>query len=246
MNKKEEIIVENAVNNAPEAVKSSEDVASESANNASEHEFVIFERAKEKPKKAENAEILSFDTIRTALILLLVTGFTVILLAFINYFTKEPIAAHRKAELDLAVSKMFPETEYTQITDLTLPEGVGEMYLIHTAQNEPCGFLVIAKPMGFGGEIELMVGTDLEGTVSGVKMISDAETATKVAPLKEEGFLDGQYASKKAPFGFVKDGGTVEAVSGSTVSSSAVLSGVNNACNAVNAYLDFLRKEQAK
>jgi electron transport complex protein RnfG len=246
MNKKEEIIVESTVSNAPEAVESSEGVVSESTNNASEHEFVIFERAKEKPKKAENAEIFSFDTIRTALILLLVTGFTVILLAFINYFTKEPIAAHRKAELDLAVSKMFPETEYTQITDLTLPEGVGEMYLIHTEQNEPCGFLVIAKPMGFGGEIELMVGTDLEGTVSGVKMISDAETSTKVAPLKEEGFLGGQYASKKAPFSFVKDGGTVEAVSGSTVSSSAVLSGVNNACNAVNAYLDFLRKEQAK
>lgn len=240
MKKKDEIIAETAeLSENAQTVKD-------------EPEFVIFEKAKEELKtneeaaSGENVKIFSFDTIRTALILLLVTGFTVLLLAFVNYFTEGPIAAHRKAELDSSVATMFPDTEYTQITDIELPEGIGEIYLIHTAENEPCGFLVIAKPMGFGGEMELMVGTDLEGTVSGVKIISDAETATKVAALKADGFLNKQYGMKKAPFDFTKNGGSVEAVAGSTVSSEAVLKGVNSACGAVNAYLDFLRKEQTK
>ena len=258
MKKKDEIIATTPIEEAAktesietEAVKTEAIEAVEAelttVESTDEHEFVIFEKTEPIPEvKKESAGAAIFDTIRTALILLLVTGFTVLLLAFINYFTAGPIAAHRKAELDKSVAAMFPDTEYTQITDVTLPEAVSEIYLIHTAQNEPCGFLVIAKPMGFGGEMELMVGTDLEGVVSGVKIISNAETATKVAAIKAEGFLDMQYASKKAPFSFTKDGGTVEAVAGSTVSSEAVLSGVNNACGAVNAYLDFLRKEQAK
>ncbi len=255
MKKKDEIIVENV--NVTEVEESAGAVTVKSPEELEntvkdELELEILEKAKEELNEnaeaasGDNVKIFSFDTIRTALILLLVTGFTVLLLAFVNYFTAEPIAAHRKAELDNAVSAMFPDTEYTQITDMMLPEGVSEIYLIHTAENEPCGFLVIAKPTGFGGEMELMVGTDLEGTVSGVKIISDAETATKVAPLKAEGFLDKQYATKKAPLDFIKNGGTVEAVSGSTVSSEAILKGVNSACSAVNDYLDFLRKEQAK
>ncbi len=255
MKKKDEIIAENV--NVAEVAESAGAVTVKSPSELEyavkdESELEILEKAKEELQESaeaasgDNVKIFSFDTIRTALILLLVTGFTVLLLAFVNYFTAEPIAAHRKAELDNAVAVMFPDSEYTQITDVELSKEVSEIYLIHTAENEPCGFLVIAKPTGFGGEIELMVGTDLEGTVSGVKIISDSETATKVAPLKVEGFLEGQYVAKKAPFSFTKDGGTVEAVSGSTVSSEAILKGVNNACGAVNDYLDFLRKEQAK
>ncbi len=260
MKKKDEIIAEceNTDENITAAESENNTQKAEDALNvempeiAGADEIAILEEAKDELKIAveaasgDNVKIFSFDTVRTALILLLVTGFTVLLLAFVNYFTKEPIAAHRKNELDNSVAAMFPNSEYTQITDVKLPDEVSEIYLIHTAENEPCGFLVIAKPTGFGGEMELMVGTDLEGTVSGVKIISDAETATKIAPIKAEGFLDEQYASKKAPFDFTKNGGTVEIVSGSTVSSEAILKGVNNACDAVNAYLDSLRKEQAK
>lgn len=257
MKKKDEIIAQKTdteeVSTAPVSEEKSKESAliDETVETVSTEESTIMQKSREELKKTAATSdavtrIFSFDTLRTALILLLVTGFTVLLLAFVNYFTKGPIAAHRKAELDRSVAAMFPDSQYTQITDMTLPEGVSELYLIHTDKDEPCGFLIIAKPTGFGGEIELMVSTDLEGKVGGVKIISDSETATKVAPIKAEGFLDNQYVSKKAPFDFVSNGGTVDVVAGSTVSSEAVLNGVNDACGAVNAYLDFLRKEQAE
>ncbi len=250
MKKKEEIIAENT--SVPET-KQNETVATNEpltldVAKSKDTGFVIFEKAKkelsenEEAVSGKNVKIFTFDTIRTAIILLLVTGFTVLLLAFINYFTAAPIAAAKKAELDNAVEAMFPESEYTQIPDVEFSKEIDTVYLIHKG-DEPCGFLVIAKPTGFGGEMEIMVGTDLEGVVSGVKIISDSETATKVAPLKAEGFLDNQYVSKKAPFSFTKDGGTVEIVAGSTVSSDAVIFGVNSACEAVDTYLDSLRKE---
>lgn len=232
-------------------MKKKEDIVSESAEELQTDKLFEVKLSCEDVKQEEGTsvdlredeapKVFSFDTLRTAMILLIVTGFTVLMLAVVNYFTQGPIQELRKKELDTTVNSMFPDAEYTEITGVNFTDSVSTLYMIHTKADEPIGFLAIACPQGFGGEIELIVGTDLEQNVVGVKILSDSETVTKVAALKADGFLNSQYQNKKAPFSFSKDGGSVEAVSGSTISSKAVLDGVNSVCKTVENYINSLK-----
>lgn len=185
---------------------------------------------------SKKSPLITLETLKTAIILLLVTGITVILLAVVNYVTKGPIAELEKKELDNTIGEMFPNAEYVKVGDAELSAPTSELYAI-TENGEVTGFCVIAVPKGFGGDVKMLVGVDVDENVVGVKILADSETATKVAPVKDAEYLKNQYASKKAPFSFTKDGGNVDAVTSSTVSSKAVLDGVNSACGNVNSYI---------
>ena len=86
---------------------------------------------------------------------------------------------------------------------------------------------------GFGGPIEVTVGVDTHGTVTGLSVggSSFAETAGLGAKAKEPAFTD-QFVGKTAPLTLKVD---VDAISGATITSRAVTDGVNTAAAAVPA-----------
>ena len=94
------------------------------------------------------------------------------------------------------------------------------------------GYTIKVLPKGYGGEIELMVGIKKDGNnaiISGVNI----ETPGLGARSKEEAFY-GQYAFKPATeLSVVKSGAAgeteIQAISGATITSKAVTSGVNAA-----------------
>ena len=96
---------------------------------------------------------------------------------------------------------------------------------------------------GFGGDMTLMVGYDGARTILGVSIVSHSETPGLGARVKTEaGYLD-QYVGKSGEVVLNKNGvadgeNDVDAISGATISSRAVLTGVNRATDALNAYLD--------
>ncbi|WP_455539401.1 RnfABCDGE type electron transport complex subunit G [Terrisporobacter sp.] len=95
------------------------------------------------------------------------------------------------------------------------------------------GYTIKVLPKGYGGEIELMVGIKSDGTISGINIGNMSETPGLGARSKEEAFY-GQYASKPATELSVVKSGTageteIQAISGATITSKAVTSGVNAA-----------------
>lgn len=95
------------------------------------------------------------------------------------------------------------------------------------------GYTIKVLPKGYGGEIELMVGIKEDGSISGVNIGNMSETPGLGARSKEETFY-GQYASKPATELTVIKSGTpgeteIQAISGATITSKAVTSGVNAA-----------------
>ena len=88
---------------------------------------------------------------------------------------------------------------------------------------------------GSQGNIEMMVGLDAEGVVTGVSVVSHKETAgigTKVMDneLTAAGIgVLNQFAGKSAADGTLNVGSNVDAISGATVSSKGVTAGVNAA-----------------
>ena len=74
----------------------------------------------------------------------------------------------------------------------------------------------------------MVVGVDLAGTVTGVSIVSMAETSGLGDNAKKESFRS-QFVGGSGQLAVTKDGGTIDALTGATVTSRAVTSGVNTA-----------------
>ncbi|MCC3863357.1 RnfABCDGE type electron transport complex subunit G [Terrisporobacter petrolearius] len=99
--------------------------------------------------------------------------------------------------------------------------------------SDVAGYTIKALPSGYGGSIEIMVGIKSDGTISGINIGNMTETPGLGAKAKEEAFY-GQYAGKPATELSVIKSGTpgeteIQAISGATITSTAVTTGVNAA-----------------
>ena len=104
----------------------------------------------------------------------------------------------------------------------------------------PVGYALAATTQGFGGEVETTVSALTDGTIGGISVGGSnfAETAGLGARAKEPEF-QAQFAGKSAPVALTKDGGEIEALSGATITSRAVIKGVNEAMEGIAAEAGF-------
>ena len=175
------------------------------------------------------------------------------LLGLVNGVTAGPIAEINWQNTQTAMTQVvsdpdnttFAETplENTQaMTDAATAAG-GTLGDIYEAQvnGETVGYAVTVSASGSQGTIEMMVGVDTEGTVTGVSIISHSETSgigTKVMGNEPTasgvGVLD-QFIGKSAADGTLSVGTNVDAITGATVSTRGITTGVNAALAAVGA-----------
>lgn len=84
---------------------------------------------------------------------------------------------------------------------------------------------------GYGGPVGVMVGFNTEGdTLAGVGMTSLKETPGLGMRVKEPGF-SAQFRGAALPVELSAKGGTIDAVSGATISSTGVVEAVNRAAD---------------
>ena len=97
------------------------------------------------------------------------------------------------------------------------------------------GYAIKVVSSGSQGSIEMMVGVDGEGVITGVSIVSHSETSgigTKVMgnePTASGVGVLSQFEGKSAADGTLSVGTNVDAISGATVSSKGVTAGVNAA-----------------
>ena len=88
---------------------------------------------------------------------------------------------------------------------------------------------------GFGGAINMVVGVDMNGAVTGVSVTKNAETkniGTKV--VNDQSVLD-RFIGKSGTITVNSGSNRFDGISGATVTSKAVTAGVNTALAAVAA-----------
>ena len=164
-----------------------------------------------------------------ALKLLIISAVTALLLAGVNALTAPRIAENNELEKKNAIAAIFPSSDDCQLTDISA-DSVELVYLV-LKDGDLLGYAASVSAMGFGGEIELMVGVTAEGTIKGIKVVSHSETPGLGSRVDDEGYLS-QYAGLG---GNLSIGSDVDAITGSTISSKAVLRGVNAALSAYSA-----------
>ena len=161
------------------------------------------------------------------------------LLGLVNSVTEGPIAEKNKTKTAAAIQEVLPEMEgspaVVELTDEMTAAASGAGATITEAYEAQAGGSVIGYALkivasGSQGNIEMMVGVDAEGAVTGVSIVKNSETSgigSKVMS-NENGVLD-QFIGKSAADSPLTVGKNVDAISGATVSSRGVTTGVNAA-----------------
>lgn len=93
------------------------------------------------------------------------------------------------------------------------------------------GYVFTTSAKGYGGDVVVMSGVDLDGTVTGIRTTELNETAGLGMKAAEDSFLN-QFRGKTAGIGVAKndpDDNEIQALTGATITSRAVTDSVNTA-----------------
>ncbi len=165
--------------------------------------------------------------LRISLTLLLITAVVAGALAAVNHITAPIIAAAKEAKLQAAVGEVLHGGGEE------IPFDKAANPLVSAVYASEAGYAVQVQPAGFGGAITMMVGVDKAGNVRNIAIVSHTETAglgDVAAKDNDAGnAFRGQFAGLSGTLAVTKDGGTVDAITGATITSRAVTAGVNAA-----------------
>ncbi len=168
--------------------------------------------------------------LRLTLTLFLITTVVAGLLGLVNYVTADTIAEQIAQKAENAMRQVLEADSYEP---LDVPEDSAVTAAYRAGDK---GYVVRVAPNGFGGAIDMMVGVDVSGAVTGVAIVSQSETASLGANCTREDFR-AQFTGKTGTLSVSKDGGEIEALTGATVTSRAVTEGVNTALEFVQEVL---------
>ena len=165
---------------------------------------------------------------RLALILLAITSLVAACLAGVNAITKPIIDELNAAKTQQAIETVLPGGYDDEITDYA--DETGLVSKVYKGAN---GYAFEVKPAGFDNTITMMVGVDNEGKVLGISVVSHTETAglgaVAAATTSAGEAFRGQFVGQSGSVAVSKDGGTLDAITGATITSRAVCAGVNTA-----------------
>lgn len=183
--------------------------------------------------------------IKDAMILTIITLVAGVCLGFVYEITKGPIdtaqaKAKQKAYQEVfAGADNFQEMEFNQENaKAVLKEAGYEKDVINgyasalDAQGKTLGYLItVTSQEGYAGEISLLIGVSLDGTVQGIEILSIGETAGLGMKADTPEFK-GQFEGKQVDtFQYTKNGATqeseIDALSGATITTNAMTNGVN-------------------
>jgi electron transport complex protein RnfG len=165
-----------------------------------------------------------------------------IILAGANMYTAAPIALSKAAALEKAIMEVTPDFDNNPQEDAY--KGVtfdGDSLLIYPAKKDgqAVGVAVDSNTKnGFGGEIKIIVGFDTEGTLINYSVLQHAETPGLGSKMQEWFRTDKNKQSvigrslANGNLAVTKDGGEVDAITASTITSRAFLNAVNRAYSA--------------
>lgn len=187
---------------------------------------------------------MSNESIKNTISLMLITLIAGLLLGIVYEITKEPIAAEQQRAKEEAYKNVFADADSFEGIDLNVEKTandlekngyavtVNEAVKVFDKSGNMAGYvLTITDHEGYGGDVQFAMGVRLDGTVNGISFLSLSETAGLGMKAAEEDFMK-QFAGKQVEsFTYTKNGassdGEIDAISGATITTSAVVNGVN-------------------
>ena len=179
-------------------------------------------------------ESIALYVLRIALTLVVITAVVAAALACVNSVTKPIIERMTLEKTQNAIATVLPGGYDTELAQF--PDATGLVSKVYQGTN---GYALEVTPAGFDNTITMMVGVDTEGKVLGISIIDHSETAglgaVAAATTSAGEAFRGQFVGKSGSVAVSKDGGQLDAITGATITSRAVCTGVNAALECVAA-----------
>jgi len=152
------------------------------------------------------------------ILLTIVVTVCVSLLTYVDKLTREKISAQEDEAVKTLLNEMFPEMSRYEFKD--------EIYTIYS-DGDRLGYAFLAIGKGYGGDINILVGLSDETTVKGITIVSQTETPGLGTRVAEPAFTDQFTGLDINEVALSRDGGRIDAITSSTISSSAVVEAVS-------------------
>ena len=165
------------------------------------------------------------------LCLTLVCLFCSAVLAVVYAITADPIKAAEQKALEESINQVLPAGG--ELSGVTSAEFGGQKfdYYVSTANGAPAAYAVKSSTVGFGGPLTLMVGVLPDGTVYNTSVLSHSETPGLGAKCNTDAKFMDQWKGlgPDKVIKVTKDGGDIDAITASTITSRAYSLAVSNA-----------------
>ena len=174
---------------------------------------------------------------------MVLVGFAIViavLLAWVNHITEAPIKAKAEKTLQDGIQEVM-QTQDMKVTKndtvRQMADGKETVFVVHEVANQAgkgIGAAVESTVMGFGGDLKVLVGFDDLGKILGYTILLTSETpglgmkADKWFQKDGKGNVIGKSPAT-GDLAVSKDGGDVDAITASTITSRAFLKAINQA-----------------
>lgn len=165
------------------------------------------------------------------------------ILAYVNHITEAPIKLQAEKTLADGIKAVMGGVQLSVAENDTIKQtikGKEAVFVIHKtvdSNKQDLGVAVESTTGGFGGDLKLLVGFDKDGNILGYTILQHAETpglgakADKWFQKDGKGSIIGKNPNKDN-LTVKKDGGDIDAITASTITSRAFLLAVTQAYNA--------------
>ena len=161
------------------------------------------------------------------------------LLAAVYAVTKEPIDAAARAKTTNAIAQVVPEFEGEPVSCTIEVGGKEYSYYVVSKDGVPVGYAINTSSVGYGGPVALMVGMTADRVVYNTTVLSQSETPGLGAKCTEPEFADQfrNFNPSEKELSVKKDGGDIDAITASTITSRAYVSAVEAAVTVYDAII---------
>ena len=170
------------------------------------------------------------------------------LLAWVNHVTAASIKIQAAKTLSDGIKEVMGVDNLTVSSTDTITkniDGKDATFVVYSTcsqkDRKPLGVAVESATMGFGGTLNVLVGFAADGTLLGYKILQSSETpglgqkADKWFQADGKGCIVGHKMDASKPLSVSKDGGDIDAITASTITSRAFLKAVNQAFEATQS-----------
>ena len=168
------------------------------------------------------------DFIKPAAILLIVAAVVALVLGLVDMMTRDRIEAIAQETKTNAMKAVLDAGSYEQLTLDNAPADVNEVYAA-----EGGGWVVQVTETGSQSSITLMVGVSQDLACTGISVTDSSETAGLGAIASQQSTAGenfrSQFVGQTGTVAVTKDGGSINALTGATITSRAISTGVTSA-----------------
>ena len=180
------------------------------------------------------------NIIKLALVLLAVAAVIALVLGFVNAITMGPIAEYNLNKTNPAYANVLEADTYEEVDAAQYAAANGEntITLLQEAKDASgsvVGYVAETEFSGAQGMITMVIGLDADKNCTGIYVTEHSETSGLGAKAAEtsEGAWRDNLVGQSDGLALKKNGGSVEAISGATITSTAVVKEVQTVINAV-------------